>query len=137
MQATVPATAAPMTVASGTIGQIMKGIENIPIMELMLFVTLTVVIILLALMQMKRDKYDLRSLITNDTTKRPSLQKLGQAIAMLVSTWGFIVLIERNLLTEWYYALYMAVWSGNTALHKYLDNKEKQTTPGGENGNTH
>ena len=41
-----------------------------------------------------------------------SLFRAGQAVALIVSTWAFVILVERNTLTEYYFYGYMGVWSG-------------------------
>lgn len=41
-----------------------------------------------------------------------SIFKIGQAAALVSSTWGLVVLIQQGKLTEWYFAAYMGVWAG-------------------------
>lgn len=40
-----------------------------------------------------------------------SLFKISQAVALSVSTWGFVILIQQGKLTEWYFTAYMSVWA--------------------------
>lgn len=41
-----------------------------------------------------------------------SLYKIGQAAALIVSTWAFIIMVQKDKMTEYYFYGYMAVWSG-------------------------
>lgn len=41
-----------------------------------------------------------------------SLYRAGQATALIVSSWAFIVLVQQDKLTEYYFYGYMGVWSG-------------------------
>jgi hypothetical protein len=47
-----------------------------------------------------------------DDNGKVSSFKVGQATALVVSTWGFVVLVQQDKLTEWYYTAYMTVWAG-------------------------
>lgn len=131
-----------------TLGKLLSRIEEIPVMELMLFITLTACVFLLVAIQMKKDKLDLRYLILDDNNRKPSIHKLGQVLALLVSTWGFVYEIEHGTFTETYLTVYMGIWAGAGAVNKYLDTKgqasaqSSSTTTttssitGGQNGNT-
>ena len=44
--------------------------------------------------------------------RKVSLYKIGQAAALIVSSWAFIVMVQRDKLTEFYFYGYMGVWSG-------------------------
>lgn len=110
--------------ATTTLGQLMTNIESLPIMETLLFGTLTFLLLVLFYIQTRKDSLDLRYLILDSKTKKPSIHKIGQGLALVVSTWGFLVLIERNLLTEFYFTGYMVTWAGTSALNKWIDNKK-------------
>lgn len=43
---------------------------------------------------------------------KASLFKIGQACALVVSTWAFVVLVQKDKLTEYYFYGYMGIWSG-------------------------
>lgn len=55
--------------------------------------------------------FDLADLITGDNGK-VSLTKFSRACALIVSTWGFASLIQQGKMSEFYFVLYMAVWTG-------------------------
>lgn len=116
-------------VSIATMGNLLNRFDDLPIMEFMLFLTMTVAIIILAYMQFKRDQLDLRWLILDDNTGKPSIHKIGQGLALLVSTWGFVKLVLSGTLTEAYFTIYMGVWAGSTALNQYLSNKLPSTAP--------
>lgn len=102
-----------------TLGQLWANPGSISVMEMMLFITLTVILVTLLYVQVKRDAIDLRWLITDDL-HRPSIHKIAQLTALVVSTWGFVVLILKGSISETYYIGYMVTWSGSVALDKYL-----------------
>ena len=72
------------------------------------------------------DDFDLRHLVVDSKTQRVSLMKCGQLFALLVSTWGFVVLVGRDKMTEFYFIGYMTAWSGANLLHKLIDSKGKE-----------
>lgn len=117
-----------MSPSTYTISTIVTDIADIPVMELMLVLSLAACLLLLAVIQLKKDKFDLRYLIIDDTSKKPSIHKLGQALALLVSTWGFVYLIEHDKFSEGYLTIYMGVWAGSTAMNKWLDSKAQPTS---------
>lgn len=41
-----------------------------------------------------------------------SLFRFGQATALAVSSWAFVILVQQGKLTEYYFYGYMGVWSG-------------------------
>ena len=45
------------------------------------------------------------------TDGKVSLFKISQAVALTVSTWGFVILTQQGKLTEWYFTAYMSVWA--------------------------
>lgn len=99
---------------------------QVSVMELILFITITVLILLLAYIQIKKDSVDLRWLILDDKTGRPSIHKVGQCLALLVSTWAFIKLVLADRFTTDYLLIYMGVWAGSTALNQWLASRVGQ-----------
>lgn len=55
--------------------------------------------------------FDLSDLITGPNGK-VSAHKFGQTGAWVVSSWGFVTLIQQNAMTEYYFLGYMGVWAG-------------------------
>ncbi len=57
------------------------------------------------------NRFDLTDALMGDDNK-VSLYKIGQATALIVSTWAFIIMVQKDKLTEYYFYGYMGVWSG-------------------------
>lgn len=71
------------------------------------------------------NQFDIVSLVTDGETGKVSLFKTGQLLALLVSTWGFVVLTRADKLTEWYFAGYMLAWAGANVAKIAIDAKAK------------
>ena len=81
------------------------------------------ILILLSWHNNKEDAFDLRYLIVDGVTGRASLFKIGQGVALVVSTWGFIVLVSRDKLSEWYFLAYIATFAAANLTSKAIDSK--------------
>lgn len=115
-----------------TLRQVVMHPLDIPMVPFVLFFMAVMFVSTLIYMQMKHDPLDLRWLIL-DRPHRPSLTKIAQVVALLVSTWGFVVLTLKGTLSETYFMAYMAVWSGSAALDAYfnrgLRGSQRRTDP--------
>lgn len=87
--------------------------------SVLLYAILVIAMTAFIVAQCKKDGFDLRSIVLNDEGK-VSLHKLGQLVALLISSWGFIYVVMHNALTEWFFFMYMVVWSGSTSLDNYI-----------------
>jgi hypothetical protein len=74
--------------------------------------------------------FKLSDLIADETTGKISLFRTGQAIALLVSTWGFVVLTRSGKLSEWYFAGYMLAWAGANLAKVALTQKANESPKG-------
>jgi len=86
------------------------------------------VIALLIIWNIQRDKnnqIDLKDLICHDG--KINSNKFMRFTAFVVSTWGFIYLIVDQRFSEWYFAGYMAAWTGSALLSKWIDSKSSNT----------
>ena len=72
--------------------------------------------------QKSHPEFDLADLVTGENGK-VSLSKFGQVSALIVSTWGFVVLIQQGKLTEFYFIGYMSVWAGYRLVQTALAQK--------------
>lgn len=61
--------------------------------------------------QKQNDDFDLRHVLIGPDGK-VSLFKIGQATALSVSSWAFIIMVQQDKLTEYYFLGYMTIWSG-------------------------
>ena len=78
--------------------------------SLSLMVIGLVACIALLVWQRSHPEFDLSDLVVD--AGKVSLAKTGQAAALVVSTWGFAVLVHQGKLTEFYFIGYMTVWAG-------------------------
>jgi hypothetical protein len=105
---------------------------DIPLLQWALFVIVLTFVGTCAYLQFKNDSLDLRWLIM-ERPHKPSLPKIGQVVALIVSTWGFVTLVMKGQLTETYFMCYMTVWSGSAALETYFNkgtrSNERSTDP--------
>ena len=91
---------------------------------------LIVVVAALIIWNIQRDtnnQVDIKDLICVDG--RINEAKFMRFTAFVVSTWGFIYLIVDQRFSEWYFAGYMAAWTGNALLNKWLNNKDPANQP--------
>lgn len=95
-------------------------IEYVPVLALMVIILL--IGVALSRWQRSHEKFDLADLVTGDNG-RVSLSKCGQAAALAVSTWGFVVLVQQGKLTETYFLGYMTVWSGARLMQTFVEKK--------------
>ena len=54
---------------------------------------------------------------------RASLDKVGQFVALSVSTWGFVYVTRGGTLSEYYFTGYMLSWGGLGVAKAYLAHK--------------
>lgn len=67
----------------------------------------------------KSNQVDIKDLICSNG--KLSERKFTRFAAWAVSTWGFVYLIIDDQFSEWYFAGYMTVWTGNALFGKWLD----------------
>jgi hypothetical protein len=94
------------------------------ILAALLLVAIIGGISILAYAQFRKDSFDLRALVVDPKTKEPSVHQLGQITALIISSWGFIVLVLHGQLTEVYFTTYMVAWAGANALNAFISRKD-------------
>lgn len=72
--------------------------------------------------QRRSKTFTLLDLVTGDNG-RASMSKFGQCGAFVISSWGFVFLVEAGSLSEWYYGTYMVAWTGTSLLNKMIDQR--------------
>ena len=92
----------------------------------LLVITLIVFTFVIKWHNSPHNTFDLTDAIIGEDGKF-SLFRAGQAVALIVSTWAFVVLVQRNALTEYYFYGYMGIWSGIN-LAKNLLKKESDAS---------
>jgi hypothetical protein len=93
-----------------------------------LVIVIVAVIAMLVAWNIQRDKnnqIDLKDLVCKDG--RINEAKFMRFCTFVVSTWGFVYLIVDQRFSEWYFAGYMAAWTGNALVNKWLTIKEQTT----------
>ena len=75
----------------------------------------------------EKDSLDLRQMMMRGG--KLSLAKLGQLIALLVSTWVIIYATTHAGLTEWLFTGYMLAWSGAHLVQRYIDRGKPDDPP--------
>lgn len=85
---------------------------------------------LLMLWQWQRShpNFDLSDLITGDNG-RVSSTKFIQTATWVVTTWGFITLVQQGKMTEWYIAAYMGIGFGFRVARDALAKPEAPSQP--------
>jgi len=81
-------------------------------------------LLVLLLWQRGASSFDLQDLLTDSKTGKASLQKTGQLVAMLVSTWVLIHETRAARLTEWLFMAYMLAWAGANLAGKWLETRK-------------
>ena len=93
-----------------------------------LVIVIVALIAMLVAWNIQRDKnnqIDLKDLVCTDG--RINEAKFMRFCTFVVSTWGFVYLIVDQRFSEWYFAGYMAAWTGNALVNKWLTIKEQTT----------
>lgn len=67
----------------------------------------------------KDNQVDIKDLIC--ANGKLSERKFTRFSAWMVSTWAFVYLVIDNRFSEWFFAGYMAIWTGNALFSKWLD----------------
>jgi hypothetical protein len=88
-------------------------------------VALIAVLIAWNIQRDKNNQIDLKDLVCKDG--RINEAKFMRFCTFVVSTWGFVYLIVDQRFSEWYFAGYMAAWTGNALVNKWLSIKEQTT----------
>ncbi len=69
--------------------------------------------------QHKKDSFDLRWLILDERTAKPSIHKIGQGAALIITSWGFVYQIVHSALSDLYLIVYMG-WAGIEVVNKLI-----------------
>jgi small-conductance mechanosensitive channel len=91
-----------------------------------LVIIIVAIVALLIAWNIQRDKtnqIDLKDLVCTDG--RINEAKFMRFCTFVVSTWGFVYLIVDQRFSEWYFAGYMAAWTGNALVNKWLSIKQQ------------
>lgn len=67
-------------------------------------------------------KFDFAQAFLSDDGKT-SMARIGQFVALSVSTWAFVYMTSQGKLTEWFFNGYMLVWAATGISNKFIDRK--------------
>lgn len=95
--------------------------ENNNMLLILAIITLCMLVILYKLDKDEKSSITLTDLVTVDGKLQEG--KFTRFGAWVVSTWGFVYLIQDGKLTEWYFVGYMGAWVANALINKALDSK--------------
>jgi hypothetical protein len=98
-------------------------IELNPMAIVLLFIAVLTLAILWWL-QRTKDNFDLRWVIVDEQTKQPSIHKIGQLTALIMSTWLLVYLALQGRMDGTYFGTYMAIWAGAQVANKYLSTRD-------------
>jgi hypothetical protein len=93
----------------------------------LLLLILTSIVVLFIYAQFKTDRFDIRDVLIDPQTQKLSLHNLGQFIALIISSWGFIYQTLHNQLSEFLCGAYMCAWVGAVAANKFLAKPDDKT----------
>lgn len=105
------------------ITQILVALAGNP-MAIVLIIVVVSALALLGYAQIKKDNFDLRTLVI-DENGQISIHKFGQITALCLSSWGFVYLILYKEITEYYFMGYMAAWASTELFSKWISNKKE------------
>ncbi|MGH7744015.1 MAG: hypothetical protein ACREQ5_04245 [Candidatus Dormibacteria bacterium] len=106
----------------------LASLDRQTVLELTLILGLIFAILFLLKEQKKDANIRLINLVTGDNG-RISGTKFSQIGAFLLSTWAFAFLVVSHELTEWFFGLYMAVWSGSSLVNKWVAKNQATGIP--------
>jgi hypothetical protein len=98
-------------------------IDNVD--TIILITGILLVLITLVVWHTDKSRFDLKEIILDTETNRVSLYKIGQVLALVISTWVLINETRAGRLNEFLFTMYMVSWAGANSLNKYITNKNK------------
>lgn len=107
---------------TNTLTALLSLIAQNPMAVALLVIVLIAIIILWAI-QRTKDNFDLRALITDEQTKQPSIHKLGQLTALVMSTWLLVYLALQNRMDSVYFTTYMGIWAAAQAINQWTSGR--------------
>lgn len=58
----------------------------------------------------KEFDFHLQQVLVDNVSGKISIEKVGYMTALAIATWGFVALILRNQMTEWFFTAYISVF---------------------------
>lgn len=71
--------------------------------------------------------FNLEHLVVDPSTGSIVLEKFTMFGAFIISSWGFVALIVKGAMTEWYFIGYMAAWAATRGFTGWFSSKKAQS----------
>jgi hypothetical protein len=101
-------------------------IDNIDTVILITGVLL--VLITLVVWHKGESRFDLKEIIIDTEKQHVSLYKLGQVLALLISTWVLVNETRAGRLNEFLFTTYMLSWAGANSLNRFIDSRNRNSS---------
>jgi hypothetical protein len=75
-----------------------------------------------------KSKFDFSEAFLDESGKT-SLSRICTFVALAVSTWAMVALVQMDKLTEWFYVAYLGAFVVNGVAHKFLDKQNASIPP--------
>lgn len=99
---------------------------------ILLLISSAIVLLVLVTWHVGDSTFDMRHVLIDENTRRVSLHKLGQFIALSTSTTILWYETMHGRLTEWLFTGYMMAWAGASLIKRWLDSKPAPSGPAAE-----
>ena len=92
-----------------------------------------IVAIVLTIWHRSDGNFHLKQVLVDSVSEKISIEKVGYMTALAIGTWGFITLIQRDKMTEWFFMGYLSVFAlsrvASSAISVTKDIKSQVTPP--------
>jgi hypothetical protein len=109
------------------LGFLIKEAVHDPMGLILLIVIMLFAYMLLRLHRSGGDS-NLKSVIS-DVDGKPSIHKIGQLTALVLSTWLLVYLALQGQMNIEYFGSYMGVWAGAQIADKWMDGRRPPQSP--------
>lgn len=93
---------------SGAIRELLSYLHGAdPSLVVLVVMSLLVVSVVWSWHRNKDNNFHLQQVLVDNTSGKISIEKVGFMTALAISTWGFVALILRDKINEWYVGLYI------------------------------
>lgn len=90
---------------------LLKWFENTdPSIVALVLMTILVIAVVWSWHRNPNMPIDLSQVLVDSVTGKISVEKVAFMTALAISTWGFVTLILRNAMTEWFFTAYVGVF---------------------------
>jgi len=80
----------------------LDAVRSLDPSSVLLWVLIALVVFVVWSWHRADDNFDLRQCLQDNTTGKISVEKVGYVSVLGTSMWGFVTLVQRDKLTDWY-----------------------------------